>query len=1361
MINEVYNNTKIKEIIVELAYLIKEYKKSNELIHPQNIRNELAKLLNVEENEKTNIVNIKEYFTNLADLCRIFDEMIGENIGLLYSPLELPRRFRYYLEYIPKYNIYFEENYTDVLAKEVSDIYQVTHIPNSTNELPTPYQFRYTFNGWYMDKELTNMVDLGMKLNSDITLYAKWVYGKYVISYVTFSDTYIPNSYTDALLSSSNLPIPSKQGYVFEGWYLKNTGGIKGTYENKVDYGMVLTNNITLYAKYTPIEYTINFVMGDNSYAQQIEPIKMAYFNVLPIPEDVGGYTFSGWYTNSFLNTPVNIVYTYGQKLLEDITVYAKWEFTTYTVTFSSPYWRDVYPTSVDGQTVYDTSNYPSLTFAGHKFVGWYEDVDCTIPVEDGKKLFGNVTIYALWDLFTITLENNGGAGSDKIIKVERIPEDIHTAYVPTKLGYTFEGWYYDINFSNRVVANVRLTDDVTFYAKYTPLIHTLKFDNNGHGIKPNDRKFGTSILSTSYLPILEEPGYEFLGWYSSKELADSAQDNKLSEILIDRDMTIYAGWREQYYDIHFNTSVGEIDLTINRSYMPSAEELLSIKPSFIGAYTFEGWYMDSNFSNLPIYGSKLISNIELYAFMKKKGVKIVFDENGGEPVDDMYNNYGKLTVDWLWTCKRPGYTFVGWVYTDPSGVEHLIDENNPYVIPMNTDLITLTARWEQNFYNVTFISNGGNEFESVTQSMSFLYFRDFPNVTKPNTYNHEWYIEPTLQTPVTYNQKITGDMVLYAKWYVNQYKVTIDFNSAVTNLGAKYFYVYESIIPMSRLPQEPDVAGYTFLGWATSQSEDAIITQSSYPITGDVTFYAIWRAEYYTITYVENGGNELSDYYGTHFPSRVPNEQDISRQDYIFEGWYLDPTLETLLDTNDFYNKKLTTNITLYAKWQQVLYTINFYSNGIKIYPSIDLPKGSYIISNLVNNPERIGYDFNGWYNTQDNAVKGELEGRITDYYPLSEGENNLYASWKPKVYDIRYDNMDYANFISNPPYKHTYNKDSILVDAYDEYDVFEGWYLDPELTNGPIKTLEANEYANEIILYAKWKGQVTKTYSGSITGIGQVEHGTNLFYYYGITTYDIGYEGYIFDYKLNTTNQYLSLVVDEHKITVVYKGPEEGPAYYDLEITYGRSKQYTITYYPNGGDGNSITQTIQAGKINLQNNSYSRYGYNFVSWNTQSDGTGVSYSAGQILTLTSNLTLFAQWELKTYTITYRHTNKSNEDSATNTGTQEDYELWISSNGNGELKEKLGYFTNPAKTYTVTHGTSIGIVVRTRVGGNKSYIKLNGNVVAPSGGGASSQADYTFTATSNLDINFNWYQQDNFGLYLEYSYWTCEITTS
>lgn len=79
------------------------------------------------------------------------------------------------------------------------------------------------------------------------------------------------------------------------------------------------------------------------------------------------------------------------------------------------------------------------------------------------------------------------------------------------------------------------------------------------------------------------------------------------------------------------------------------------------------------------------------------------------------------------------------------------------------------------------------------------------------------------------------------------------------------------------------------------------------------------------------------------------------------------------------------------------------------------------------------------------------------------------------------------------------------------------------------------------------------------------------------------------------------------------------------------------TITYNANGGSGAPAAQTKYSGtNITLSTTKPTRTGYTFRNWNTAANGSGTSYSSGATFTSDENTTLYAQWDIIKYTISY-----------------------------------------------------------------------------------------------------------------------------
>lgn len=200
----------------------------------------------------------------------------------------------------------------------------------------------------------------------------------------------------------------------------------------------------------------------------------------------------------------------------------------------------------------------------------------------------------------------------------------------------------------------------------------------------------------------------------------------------------------------------------------------------------------------------------------------------------------------------------------------------------------------------------------------------------------------------------------------------------------------------------------------------------------------------------------------------------------------------------------------------------------------------------------------------------------------------------------------------------------------------------------------------------------------------------------------------------------------------------------------------RYYIHFNANGGSGTMSSQEVigtgeMAAYEPIKSVTFGRpaVGYYFTGWNTKPDGTGTAYSNGQLIGLTGDVTLYAQWS-DIYTVTFRHSYDAFGFGDGDTGPMECYALWI----DGAEQSDLGAFSNGARTYRLKYGTPMGVVVQNKLGSDRCYVTWNGTTVA----GKSSDTRYSFNVTSHLDINFEW----NFFLdgLSPQSYWNCYIST-
>lgn len=194
-----------------------------------------------------------------------------------------------------------------------------------------------------------------------------------------------------------------------------------------------------------------------------------------------------------------------------------------------------------------------------------------------------------------------------------------------------------------------------------------------------------------------------------------------------------------------------------------------------------------------------------------------------------------------------------------------------------------------------------------------------------------------------------------------------------------------------------------------------------------------------------------------------------------------------------------------------------------------------------------------------------------------------------------------------------------------------------------------------------------------------------------------------------------------------------------------------YTITYNANGGTGSMANQEVVSIAHNRYGKSITAYaplgnstfshpteGYRFVGWNTKADGSGTSYSEGQSISITSDITLYAQWSnIYTLSVDSVPNSKSVTQSGSDTGIQDDYyQLWIA----GSRQPSCGAFSNPPRVMTYPYGTPVGVIVKTVCGSNDlPSIRVNGTKISNTWDDYNKGHAYQFTLEKDTRIEFEW----------------------
>ena len=190
---------------------------------------------------------------------------------------------------------------------------------------------------------------------------------------------------------------------------------------------------------------------------------------------------------------------------------------------------------------------------AGYHFKEW-QVMSGDVTVRDDKFTMpgSDVEVKAIFEEnapptpteYTVTFDGNDGTPSVGSMtttkqKLTSLPDASHSKH-------SFNGWYTEKSGGTKITTDTVFSANITVYAHWThtgdnnPSVnyYTLRFETGGGSAIPDVREtYNTYIDLTKYVPTRH--GYTFVGWYGEQSLV-----NKVSDIYLTGDRTVYAGWR-------------------------------------------------------------------------------------------------------------------------------------------------------------------------------------------------------------------------------------------------------------------------------------------------------------------------------------------------------------------------------------------------------------------------------------------------------------------------------------------------------------------------------------------------------------------------------------------------------------------------------------------------------------------------------------------------------------------------------------------------------------------------------------------------------------------------------------------------
>lgn len=475
-----------------------------------------------------------------------------------------------------------------------------------------------------------------------------------------------------------------------------------------------------------------------------------------------------------------------------------------------------------------------------------------------------------------------------KLNGVDAGPIEVNIDYGYTKLLKQYklgeDGTWTNVDSQN---VKLKVTDNMTVYARYfdgeSKEVKLTSYDvANVDNIAPN--AFGITATSTSNSITV------------NASTIDTA--NKGAKVGI-------SGVKEYLYRIFRNESWGEWQSSKQFTDLPEGEYKVQAKA-------------------IDKAGNETISSNVVTLECKLQRAEVTFDNNDGSDKKQTVSKVVGTELGELPTVSREGYDFAGWYTDKTSGTK--VTENT--VVP-ETD-VTYYARWtarndtkytvihqQMNLDGTTYTTVDTEELKGKTDSKVTPDVKSYEGFTAPE--KQEVTIKADGSTTVTYKYTRNKYTLTYNPngGSVSPTSIKADYDAEITlpTPTRKYTITYNTNGGSSVTNSTVD---YTFNGWYTKASEGDKRTYTKMPAYNE-TLYAQWASS------------------GIALPT-------TNKAGYVLAGWYTDSALTSEVTLSD--GKYIpTANITLYAKWEEVVITLNpmsFTYDGTEKKPETTVKVGS-----------------------------------------------------------------------------------------------------------------------------------------------------------------------------------------------------------------------------------------------------------------------------------------------------------------------------------------------------------------------------------------------------------------------------------
>lgn len=582
----------------------------------------------------------------------------------------------------------------------------------------------------------------------------------------------------------------AEDGYEFSGWYQNAADiGVKAKVEK-----LYMAKEWKLYGKFTPIEYTIQYVYNDGKATSTNPTTYTVESDTITLADATGadwGKTFLEWHDEN------------GQKITEiptgstgDRVITAYWNWPVHL------HYLDKDNNEIESATLYVSELEPGACVlptgekTGYDFDGWYE---AKKDIGTASHKLNALSIAKKWELYgRYTAKTDVSytvkylrEGDNKVLAPEKVVTDQTFDTEVTEQAADVVGYTPDAPSKTMILDEYNKVLTFSYSANtYDYTVRHIKQLPDGSYDEANAE---VETLSGKFEALAAVTAKDYGSHYPTND-ADTKQNIK-----IEKGLTIDVKYDLDEHTLTFETNGGS---AVNPVTVRHGNAVARPADPTKDKYTFIGWYADPEFTEEYDFATVLEADKTIYAKF----------ELTSTPIGDIYVRYDVLHIKQLpdgtydlanaevehLSAKKD--TTVTAVAKNYSATHHFFNSKlgtltgtaiQPYMGVDGKPVYTiLSVYYDLDFHTLTFDTMGGSKIapETVRHGLTVAKPKDPVN---GGFLFDGWYTDKTYRTPYNFATPLTQDTTIYAKWFLIVLPgVTVKKNTPKLNTADHFAYV-------------------------------------------------------------------------------------------------------------------------------------------------------------------------------------------------------------------------------------------------------------------------------------------------------------------------------------------------------------------------------------------------------------------------------------------------------------------------------------------------------------------------------------------------------------------------------------------